>query len=314
MDESVTSKIMKQQIVDELHRSVRRNFDRRKTEIRGHNETFQADLVEMIPYAKENRNFKYILTVIDVFSKYAWAFPIKTKSAAETTSAMEKILKSGAVPKNIQTDMGKEFFNDKFKKLTKLYQINHYSTYSTKKAAIVERFNRTLKSKMWKMFSFNGSYQWVNMLKKLLDEYNNTVHRTTKMKPAEVNRSNEKDLLQTVYANKIVIRHRPKFKVGDYVRISKYKTIFSKGYTANWTTEIFRVRRVLYTDPFTYLLEDEHKNEVAGGFYEYEIQKTKYPNVFRVEKILRKKGDKVYVKWLGFDHSHNSWVNKENVM
>lgn len=306
--------MMKQQIVEELHRSARRNYRRRQFDIRGYNETFQADLVEMIPYAKENRNYKYILTVIDNFSKYAWAYPIKNKSAVETTAAMEKILKSGSVPKNIHTDMGKEFYNDHFQKLMKLYKINHYSTYSTKKAAIVERFNRTLKNKMWKMFSMQGSYKWINQLSKLVDEYNNTVHRTIKMKPAEVDEGYERNLLRTVYAKKIVIRRSPKFKVGSHVRISKYKSIFSKGYTPNWTTEIFRIRKVLYTDPFTYLLEDEKGNEIAGGFYEQEIQKVKYPDAFLVEKIIRRKGDKVYVKWLGFDNTHNSWVNKKDVI
>lgn len=310
--------MIKRQIVEELHRSARRNFERRRTIINGYNETFQADLVEMIPYAKQNRNFKYILTVIDNFSKFAWAFPIKAKTGLEVTKAMERILKSGSVPKNLHTDMGKEFFNSHFKKLTDLYKINHYTTYSTKKAAIVERFNRTLKNKMWKMFSFEGSYKWINSLQKLVDEYNNTVHRTIKMKPIDVDAACEGRLLRTVYANEIVKGRRrprrPKFKVGSHVRISKYKSVFDKGYTPNWTTEIFKVRKVQYTDPYTYLLEDEKGDDIEGGFYEHEIQSVKHPDAFLVEKFIRKKGDNVYVKWLGFDQTHNSWIKKKDVL
>lgn len=304
----------KKQVVDELHRSVRKNFTRRRTIVRGLNETFQADLVEMIPYARDNKNFKYILTVIDIFSKFAWAFPIKNKTGIEVTKAMEKILKSGSVPKNLHTDEGKEFFNSTFRKLMESYKINLYHTYSTKKAAIVERFNRTLKNKMWKMFSIQGSYKWVKALQSLVDEYNNTFHRTIKMKPIDVDGSCQERLLTTIYANINEIRRKPKFKVGSYVRISKYKSLFEKGYTPNWTTEVFKIIEVSHTTPYTYFLEDERGEKIAGGFYEQEIQKVKYPDVFLVEKFIRRKGDKVYVKWLGFDQSHNSWVNKNDVL
>lgn len=304
----------KQQIVDEIHSSARRNFTRRTTVIKSKNETLQADLVEMIPYSKENKNIRYILTVIDIFSKFAWALPIKNKTGAVVAQALENIFESGVVPKNFHTDMGKEFFNSHVKRLMDLYKINHYSTYSTKKAAIVERFNRTLKNQMWKQFSFNGSYKWLDLLPKLVDDYNNTVHRTIGMKPIDVDVEAERRLRNTVFANKFEIRRRPKFKVGDHVRISKYKSVFDKGYTPNWTSEIFKIRKVQHTVPYTYLLEDAEGTEILGGFYECEILKVLYPDLFLVEKIIRRKGNKVYVKWLGFDNSHNVWLDKENVL
>lgn len=304
----------KKQIVDELHRSARKKFNRRRTIMKGHNETFQADLVEMIPYAKENGGFKYIMTVVDIFSKKSWAFPLKTKNGLEVTKSMAKLLKCGHIPKNLHTDMGKEFFNSHFKKLMESYRINHYTTFSTKKAAICERFNRTLKDKIWRMFSYQGSYKWLKSLQKLIDEYNNTVHRTIQMKPNDVDAEAEERLLRTVYANNIELRRRPKFKLGDHVRISKYKNLFDKGYTPNWTTEVFKIRKVQFTDPYTYLLEDGKGDPIVGGFYEPEIQIVKFPDTFLVEKFIRSKGDKVYVKWLGFDKSHNSWVNKKDVL
>lgn len=140
----------KEQVVDEIHRSARKNFPRRRTIIKGINDTLQADLVEMIPYAKENKNVKYILTIIDIFSKFAWAFPLQNKTGTEVAQTLDRLFKSGTVPDNFHTDMGKEFFNSHVKKLFDAHKINHYYTCSTKKAAIVERFNRTLKNKMWK--------------------------------------------------------------------------------------------------------------------------------------------------------------------
>lgn len=152
------------QVVEELHKPARRNYTRRAVDIRDIDETWQADLVEMIPYAQENKSFKYMLTVIDVFSKYAWAVPIKQKAGKDVTVAMLSILKQGRVPKNLQTDRGKEFYNKEFENLMKRYNINLYSTYSNLKASICERFNRTLKTKMWKLFSLNGNHQWLKIL------------------------------------------------------------------------------------------------------------------------------------------------------
>ena len=105
-----------------------------------------------------------------------------------------------------------------------------------------------------------------------------------------------------------------KFKLGDSVRVSKYKTIFEKGYTPNWSTEVFKIVKVRQTNPVTYLLEDWRGNPIEGGFYEYELLKAAVPGVYLVEKILRRKDDKVFVKWLGFDKEHNSWINKDDVL
>lgn len=281
--------------------------------MKGLNETFQADLVEMIPYKAQNRNFKYILTVIDIFSKFAWAIPIKSKTAADVADGMKKVFASGRIPKNLHTDQGKEFFNTQFKHLMDNNAINHYHTFSTKKAAIVERFNRTLKGRMWKQFSMQGSYKWISKLQKLIDSYNNTKHRSIKMKPIDVTPENEKNLMKTAFENKITI-HTPKFKLGDYVRISKYKSLFAKGYTPNWTTEIFRINKVRLTDPITYLLRDWEEKDISGGFYEYELQRVKYPKLYLVEKILKRKGDKVFVKWLGFSEKFNSWIDKNSLL
>lgn len=303
----------KEGIVNEIHRNVQHNFKRRRVIMYGINDLLQADLVEMIPYHKENKQFRYLLTVINVFSKFAWAIPLKSKSAKDVTVAFRSILNSThQIPKNIQTDAGKEFFNYQFKKLMTDFKINHYTTFSKMKASIVERFNRTLKLKMWKRFSLQGSYKWISFIGDIVKEYNNSYHRTIKMAPVNVKKSNEKHLLSTVYSNIKTFR-QGKYKVGDFVRISYNPTLFEKGYTPNWSTEIFTIRKIQITNPVTYLLTDYQQTNIKGGFYEQELQHCRYPNTYLVEKILRRNGDKAYVKWLGFDKSHNSWIHQSDL-
>lgn len=303
------------QIVNELHKPARKNFIRRCVKIKGIDDLWQADLVEMIPYAKENAGFKYLLTVIDTFSKFAWVQPLKKKTSQMIIDALNNIFnQSKRIPRNLQTDMGTEFYNKHFKQLMKLKNINHYSTFSSIKACIVERFNRTLKEQMWRQFSLQGSYKWVNILKNLVHDYNHRKHRTIKLAPVDVTKKNEKQLLKRVYTQTPKIIHQTKFRVGDFVRVSKFKTVFDKGYTPNWTTEIFKVIKINQKFPVTYLLEDYQGNPVAGRFYEQELQKTNHPNTYLVEKILKKKKSKAYVKWLGFPSSHNTWINEKDIL
>ncbi|XP_011171644.1 uncharacterized protein LOC105204286 [Solenopsis invicta] len=133
------------------------------------------------------------------------------------------------------------------------------------------------------------------------------------MRPIDVTPAVAEKLLDTVYSH-VKIAGPAKFKVGDSVRVSKYKTIFEKGYTPNWTTEVFKIAKVQITNPVTYLLKDYKGKPVAGGFYEYELHRATHPDVYLVEKVLRKRGDEVYVKWPGFDNSHNLWIHKDSVL
>lgn len=212
--------------------------------------------------------------------------------------------------------MGKEFYNQEMTQLLEMYKINRYSTFSAMKAAIVERFNRTLKRKIYEQFSLRGNYKWVDLIQRLVDEYNGSRHRTIKMAPKDVSSGNEQELLDTVYNYKKIIHIKsiPKFKVGDHIRLSKYKHVFEKGYLPSWTTEIFVVKKIQQTDPITYLLVDWEGNDIKGGVYEEEMQLVKYPNVYLVEKVLRKRKNKVFVKWLGFDSKFNSWIDAKDIL
>jgi IS30 family transposase len=174
----------KELLVNELHKQVRKNFPRLHVKLKGINDLWQADFVEMTQFSKENKGFKYLMTVIDCFTKYAWAVPLKNKSSTVVSSALEKIIREKKeAPVHLQTDNGTEFYNSTFKKLMEKYKIKHYSSYSHLKASIVERFNRTLKNMMWKQFSLQGSYKWLPILQSTLQKYNNNFHRTIQTAP-----------------------------------------------------------------------------------------------------------------------------------
>lgn len=298
----------RKQVVREIHKPARRNFIRRRTILKGVDDLWQMDLMELQPYARINRGNKYILVVIDCYSKFIWTRRLKNKSAIQVTNAMIDVLKNieGRIPKNLQTDHGKEFYNAKFAKLMKEHGINHYSTFSIKKAAIAERAIRTLKTWLYKNFSMRGTYKWIDVIDKITQDYNRRRHRTTGMKPCDV----KSDTKLTVYDHTKMIK-KSKFHVGDVVRISKFKSIFEKGYTPNWTTELFKIRKVQLTNPTTYLLEDMEGVPVSGGFYEEELQKAKYTDFYLVEKVLRKKGKNILVKWLGMNKT--DWIDKTDL-
>ena len=302
---------IKEKIAHELHKPARKMFPRRRVKVLGIGDLLQADLVEMIPYAGENKGYKYMLTLIDCFSKKGYAMPVKDKTAKQIKIAMESILPDNV--NHLQTDEGKEFFNKDFKELMKKRKIIHYHTYSHLKASIVERFNRTIKTWMWKAFSAQGNYKWLDLLPMLLKKYNNKIHRSIGMKPKDVNIQNSKKVLAKLMPKQNKI-NKAKFKVGDHVRISKYKHIFAKGYQPSWTTEVFTIHEVKNTKPTTYLIKDENNQIIAGGFYEQELLKTNFKDIFLVEKVLRRKNGKSYVKWLGFPSSANSWIDDSDLV
>lgn len=304
----------KEDVVNEIHKCARINYPRRNVILKDIDDLWQADLIDIHQHANINLNHNFILIVIDCFSKYVWVKPLKYKSQELVSEAFLSILSEGRVPRNLQTDWGKEFYNKSFQKIIQTHSINHYSTYSTKKAAIVERVIRTVKSKLYKAFSMKGNYKWVDgTLDKIVHDYNHTKHSTIETCPVHVSEKNKCILIQR-YNNlyKALIKVKPKFFRGDVVRISKHKACFDKGYTPNWSTELFTIIAVQNTNPITYLLEDSKKNPIRGAFYSQELQRTKNPDVYLVEKVLKRKGNKVFVKWLGLSSEENSWISNVN--
>ena len=258
--------------------------------------------------SKYNKGNRFLLCVIDIFSKYVWVVPLKDKKGISIVKAFQSILKqSDRKPNKIWVDKGSEFYNASFKKWLEYNDIVMYSTHNEGKSVVAERFIRTLKSKIHKHVTSISKNVYIDKLDNIVDEYNNTYHTTIKMKPIDV-----KD---NTYINtdKETNDKDPKFKVGDRVRISKYKNIFAIGYTPNWSEEVFIIKKVENIVPWTYVINDLNGEEVTGTFYEKELQKTSQEE-FRIEKVIKRKDGKMYVKWKGYDNSFNSWIDKKDLI
>ena len=235
-------------------------------------------------------------------------FLLKDKKGISIVNAFQSVLNnSKRKPNKIWVDKGSEFYNASFKKWLQDNDIVMYSTNNEGKSVVVERFIRTLKSKIYKHMTSISKYVYIDKLNAIVNKYNNAYHTTIKMKPIDV-----KDNTY-INTNKEINYKHPKFKVGDYVRISKYKNIFAKGYMPNWSEDVFVVDKIKNTVSWTYVINDFNGEDITGTFYENELQKANQKE-FRIEKVIKQKGDKLYVKWKGYDNSFNSWINKNDTI
>ena len=257
-------------LAEELRKPVFRKFNKRKAYSQFKDNTWGVELADTRLLSKENKGIKYLLCVIDLFSKYAFVVPLKDKKGISITNTLNKIIKqSNRKPNKIWVDQGGEFYNHVFKRWLSNNDIIMYSTFNEGKSAVVERFIRTLKNKLYKHMTAINKNVYYDVSDDVVNEYNNTKNNTIKMKPKDVKNDN----------NRIYIdEHNEKstrFNVDDRVRISTFKNIFAKGYTPNWSREIFVINKISDTVPWTYSLKDLNGEEILGSFYDRELQKTK---------------------------------------
>ena len=297
-----------EQLAEALHKPIIRKFEKRKVYSTFKDNIGGVDLADMQLLSKYNKGIRFLLCVIDIFSKYAWVVPLKDKKGISIVKAFQSILKqSNRKPNKIWADKGSEFYNAYFKKWLRDNDVVMYSTHNEGKSVVAERFVRTLKDKIYKYMTSISKNVYIDKLDDIVDEYNNTYHTTIKMRPIDVK---DNTYINTSKENN---NKDPKFKVGDRVRISKYKNIFAKGYMPNWSEEVFVIKKVKNTVLWTYVINDLNGEEIIGTFYEKELQKTSQEE-FRIEKVIRRKGDKLYVKWKGYDNSFNSWIDKASLV
>ena len=216
-------------------------------------------------------------------------------------------MSKGRKPNKIWVDQGSEFYNKSFTDFFKMNNIEMYSTFNERKSVVAERFIRTLKNKIYKYMTAISNNVYYDAFDDIVNKYNNTVHRTIKMKLIDVTND-----LFTEY-NEESNKKDPKFKICDHVRISKYKNIFAKGYTSNWSEEVFIVSKINNTVPWTYVISDMNGKDITGSFYEKELQSTNQQK-YRIENIIKRKGNKLYVKWKEYNDSFNSWINKKDIL
>ena len=292
---------------------------KRRVLVSGIDKIWAAALTDMSALERYNQGYKFLLLVIDIFSKYGWIVPLENKKGKTVAEALKKIFESSKrKPKKMWTDKGREFYNEDVKGLIKGSKEDSdklYSTENEEKSSVVERWIRTMKEKMWKYFTDNNTNTYIDILPELVSDYNNTKHSSIKMTPVEASKKkNEFTVWRNLYPDRLKINTlKPKFSVGDRVRISKKKAIFEKGYTTRWTEEIFMITKIQNTKPVTYKIADLNGEEIDGTFYEPELQKTEQ-QVFRIEKVIEKKGNKSLVKWKGYSNKFNSWVDNKDLV
>ena len=265
---------LSKQDVYTLHKPLRHRFRRRKILARHIGHIFAADLIDVKKIRKENFGRKYILIMIDVFSRYAYAAAMKNKTGNETLRAIRDIFSQARTPPlKIFADKGREFYNKTVKKYLKSKRILLYSTENETKASIVERFIRSFKSRLFKIFTARNSLNYTSIIDDVMLGLNNRYHRGIGRAPSEVNKRNQREVHEFQYGKYLRSRKRqPKFKIGDTVRISRERLAFRKGYLKTFSDNLFRIVDVLHTQPTTYRIVAESSNEVIlGTWYESEL-------------------------------------------
>ena len=312
------------QLAYTLHKPVSLNFKTRPVLVYYVDEQWQLDLVDLSKLSRYNSGYKYLLVCIDILSRFAWIEPLKSKTAKELKEVIEKIfLRGNRQPKLIQTDKGTEFLNSLVKNMLRSRKIRLFTTNSERKASVVERLNRTMKGIMFKYFTKENTRRYIDVMPNLVARYNNSYHRSIKMKPNEVHRGNEAEVWINLYEGRLHSheKHDGKNKelnIGDIVRISIEKTVFQKRYDEIWTEEIFIVTHRIQGNPITYKLKDQSNEAINGMFYSQELQKVAEPETYRIEKVIRKKKSAdgsllYYVKWKGYSEKFNSFVTEQDL-
>ena len=313
---------LKSQIVYTLHKPKINHFSRNPTLAEFPNENFQADCVFINDISEENDGIDRLLTVIDVFSKYAWCIPLATSDADGVIKAMEKIINERK-PSKLMTDQGTEFKNAKFKKLMEKYDINHfYAVNQPNKCSVIERFNQTLKKRMQPFLTLTGKNRFIHELKNIMISYNNSFHKSIKMTPNEVTTDNSKIVFKNLYgvnSKREFLKKfsKPKIKVGSLVRIAYVKKLLDRGRYPNWTDQTYLVFKAMNgpNKPY-YILKDSTGKLLNKRFYPEEVQLINQ-QPYRVEKILKqrktKKGKQFLVKWTNYPESENSWIQASNL-
>ena len=303
-----------------LHHPIRRNYKTRRVLVHHIDEQWQSDLVDLQKLAPFNKGYRYLLVCIDILSKYAWVRALKSKSAPDLHKGLLDIFSEGRKPLLLQTDRGKEYKNKIVQGFLKERGIRFFTSYSERKASVVERLNRTLKGIMFKYFTRHGTNKYLDVLQELVSRYNNGYHRSIKMAPISVSKQNELQVWMNLYGKKKSSNNKIKerLKVGDRVRITLERGTFHKGYLEGWSEEIFIISHKLQGDPVVYKVKDQAGESIDGIFYFHELLKVFEPEFYKIEKIIKRrkdnKGNWIYlVKWQGYPEKFNSFVTETDV-
>jgi hypothetical protein len=333
------SKWLKGNATYTFNRIAHRKFKRNSVTVEGVDSMWDADLIDLSIYKSKNSNYCYILLMIDIFTRYVYLRPLKTKNGVDVIEAMSNIFAEGRQPEVLRTDKGREFSNVRVDKFYEDFNIHHYVTFNETQANYAERCIKTIKTKIYRYMKQHNVHKYIDIIENISVGYNNSIHRSLGRTPKSVNKGNEDEVRvdqyllkkgQTLKIKKTVSvksenakgdkkkRKRQIFtyKLGDVVRISLIKGKFDREYYQKWSTETFKVveRRVREKIP-VYRISDWMDDEVEGTFYGKEMQKVtvKEDEEHIVEKVIKKKGRNSLVKWRGWPKKFNSWIPSKDV-
>ena len=331
-----------------LHKPIKYKFERRRTIVARPFDQAQMDLLDMSAYKNKNKGTKFLLVIVDIFSKYCWVRPLKNKTGEVVLKGLEFVLKDkyGKRIKSIQSDKGTEFLNRKVQSFLQKKNIGFFTSENEDiKCSIVERLNRTLQTKLYRYLTSENTESYLDVLQKIVEGYNNSNHSTTGFSPKEVAEhvvsktplpggKTLEDIWHRVYKRKksywkpnisasLYLKNKKKgsihhsLKKGDYVRINKTRKVFKKGYLPGWSRELFIVQEIVLSTPITFKIKDLKEEKIKGNFYKEELQKVKPPSFYNIEKVLKtqktKEGKRYLVKWTGYGPEHNSWITEKNL-
>ncbi len=313
-----------------LHRAYKRPKFNPYLNIRSPKQQIQCDLLDIALLKKYNDNVTFLLVCIDCFSRYLWVLPLRNKTAQEMESAFEKLIEmwQPELPKQLSCDQATEFRNKRVQSLLRRYNIKVFHPTATGKAVYVERCIQTLQILIYKYLSEKQSQRYIDVLQSLVKTYNNRPHRSLRFnRPIDAVRDENVSFFRRVEQNRIHpiidrnLKHKGKqrFKLGQIVRIKKWKNVFDRGYKQQFSREYYVINKILdHLPTVTYELKSMHDHEIIeGGFYANELQLIQ-GNVYKIEKILksRKRNNilEYYVKWLDFSNDHNSWIKASDIV
>lgn len=293
---------------NELRKRVLKTFPRRKIYTDFVNEYWGADLVDMSNVKSKNQNITFLLNVVDLYSRYAWSIPMKSKTGKEVAEAFKSI---GVWPRHLWVDEGKEFYNKDVKEWCAQHDVEMYSTHSGLKSVFVESFNKTMKEAFYRYFQENLTAKFSEFLPVFISAYNNRIHSSTKETPYNI----YNDIKPSQEVEEEVPVTKCKFKVGDYVRLSKVKRTFEPGYTNRWTYEVFKISFIdKRYQPVMYNVVDLRDEPISGAFYEPELSLTKIPFFKLIKSIVKRKKEKgvnmVLVNYEGYGSEFDQWIKK----
>lgn len=314
-----------------LHHPVRKRIPRLYYDVDNVDDVWEGDLCQFDSIYKENDGYRYVLVVIDVLSKFAFVEALRQKTADAVAAGFERILarSDNRKPALFQSDRGREFLGAAFQRVLKKHDIRFRTARNPDiKCAVVERFNRTLKSRLSRLFTHRNTHRFVDVLQSVVDGYNDSFHSSIKKKPSQVTIYNaaeaHENMIKRAISNRKRVAKTAKYHVDDYVRISRTKSAFAKGYERNFTEEIFKVTRVVQRQGiYIYEVCDLNDEPIDGFFYTEELvrvssERFSKDRTFKIDTVLDSKGrgknKKLLIRWKGWGPSFDSWEKASDVM